>query len=104
MSWFFLIAAGLLEIIVVIGIRNLALGKYSIGVPSYILGICSSLYCLYLSMQYIDVSIAYAAYTGIGVIGTVAFGMLFWQESRSKRKLTCLFFIVISLVCLKMQG
>lgn len=104
MSWIFVILAGLLEIFVVSGIRMLAYKKYFYGIITYIFSLSTSIYFLHLSMKTIDASVAYAAYTGIGVIGTVLSGILFWSESKSIKKIVCIFFITCSVIMLKMSG
>lgn len=103
-GWVYLLLAGLLEVGVVIGIREISSGRYRTGIPMHVLGMSSSLYLLYLAMSSIDVSIAYAAYTGIGVIGTVIIGMTLWGEKASSRKIGYLTLMVIALVVMKLAG
>ncbi|NHC61913.1 DMT family transporter [Paenalcaligenes suwonensis] len=104
MSWLFLVLAGLLEIFVVAGIRDMVCKRYRRGAVVYGLGLSSSLYFLYLSMRTIDVSIAYTAYTGIGVIGTVVSGIILWGDKGGARKFFYLLLIIASIVALKMVG
>lgn len=104
MSWFYLLLAGLLEIFVVAGIRDIASKRYRRGAVVYGVGLSTSLYFLYLSMRTIDVSIAYTAYTGIGVIGTVVSGILLWGDKGGLRKFFYLLLIIASIVTLKMVG
>ncbi|GAB1255438.1 DMT family transporter [Desulfovibrio falkowii] len=104
MSWVYLVMAGLLEIVVVAGVRDIAFRRYARGFVIYGLGLTSSLFFLYLALRQIDVSIAYTSYTGIGVIGTVASGLLFWGEKRSFRKACYVGLIVAAIVALKISG
>lgn len=104
MDWFYLLTAGVLEILVVVGIRGIALRRYARGCALYALGLISSLFLLYLAMKTIDMSIAYAAYTGIGVVGTVVTGILFWGDKKSYKKLAYLSLLVASIVALKTAG
>lgn len=104
MDWFYLLTAGALEILVVVGIRDIALKRYVRGCSMYALGLGSSLFLLYLAMKTIDMSIAYAAYTGIGVVGTVVTGILFWGDKKSYKKLAYLSLLVASIVALKTAG
>ena len=55
-------------------------------------------------MKSVDASVAYAAYTGIGVMGTVLSGILFWGERKSRKKIVCVFLITCSVIMLKMSG
>ncbi|CAK7021529.1 DMT family transporter [Kerstersia gyiorum] len=104
MNWFYLLLAGLLEIFVVAGIRDMSMKRYARGMVVYALGISTSLSFLYLAMRSIDVSVAYTAYTGIGVIGTVLAGILLWGDSAGLRKFFYLTLIVASIVVLKLAG
>ncbi|WP_420361538.1 SMR family transporter [Chromobacterium haemolyticum] len=53
----------------------------------YALGLSSSLFLLYLAMKTMEMSIVDTAYTGIGVVGTVVAGILFWAIKRATRRL-----------------
>lgn len=102
MSWFFLILAGLLEVFVVKSIRDMVHKKYATAIPLYIVAISSSLYLLFLAMREIDISIAYAVYTGMGVVGTVLMGMFLWNEQKSLEKVSYIGLILIGVVSLKL--
>ena len=103
MSWIFIVLAGLLEVLVVLGIRMLALKKYFHGIVLYGMALSTSIYFLHLAMKSVDASVAYAAYTGIGVMGTVLSGILFWGERKSRKKIVCVFLITCSVIMLKMS-
>lgn len=103
MSWIYLILAGLLEIAVVAGVRDIAFKRYARGIIVYAVGLSSSLLFLYLALRQIDVSIAYTSYTGIGVVGTVASGILFWGEKRSIKKALYVSLIIGAIIVLKVS-
>ena len=102
MSWLFLILAGLLEVFVVKSIRDMVHKQYATGIPLYIVAISSSLYLLFLAMREIDISIAYAVYTGMGVVGTVMMGMFLWGEQKSLEKVSYVGLILVGVVSLKL--
>lgn len=104
MSWLLLIAAGLLEIFVVKSIRDLIHKKYRTAIPLYLLSLSSSLFLLHLAMETIDVSISYAVYTGIGVIGTILMGIFFWGERKSIEKFFYVGVIVTGVITLKLAS
>ena len=103
MSWIYLILAGLLEIAVVAGVRDIAFKRYGRGIAVYAAGLSASLFFLYLAMRQIDVSIAYTSYTGIGVVGTVVSGILFWGEKKSVRKALSVFLFIAAVMALKVS-
>ncbi|WP_163099995.1 DMT family transporter [Peribacillus alkalitolerans] len=101
MAWIYIIIAGLLEIVWVIGL------KYSHGftklVPSIItiLIIFFSFYLLSKSLYSISLGTGYAIFTGLGTIGTVIVGVLFWGEPISSLKVFFISLIIIGIIGLK---
>ncbi len=63
-----------------------------------------SFYFLSRALQDVPISTAYGIWTGIGSIGSVLLGMIFFKESRDFRKLLFLSMIVIGVVGLKLVG
>ncbi len=101
MAWFFLFLAGLCETAWVVSIR------YSEGFTRIVPGVAGlafmlvSVYLLSLSLKTVPIGIAYGVWTGIGIIGTAVFGMLFFSESHDVLKLICLFLIMAGIVGLR---
>lgn len=103
MNWLLLIISGILEIFVVKSIRDITHKKYRIAIPLYCISLSSSLFLLHMAMKSIDVSIAYAVYTGIGVVGTILMGIFFWNERKSFEKIFYVAMIVSGVVILKIS-
>ena len=100
-AWITLFFAGLLE-------AGWALGpKYTEGFtkvgPSVatIILMVGSFYLLSRSLTTLPIGTAYAVWTGIGAVGTVIAGIVFFGESRSILRLLCIFLIVAGIVGLK---
>lgn len=104
MSWLFIVLAGLLEVFVVVGIRQFTVKKYKSGVLIYTASLTSSLYFLHLAMKSVDMSVAYAAYTGIGIVGAALCGMLLWGDKKSIQKCLYIIVIIFSVAVLKVAG
>lgn len=104
MSWILLIISGIFEIFVVKSIRDLIHKKYSTAIPLYIVSLSTSLFLLHMAMKNIDVSISYAVYTGIGVIGTILMGIFFWGERKSVEKFFYVGVIVTGVITLKLAS
>lgn len=102
MSFVFLILAGLLEVVGVLVLKKISMGK---RVLQWILLLCitfgSSLYFLALSMKEFPMSVAYAIWTGIGTFGGVILSIIVFKESCSFKKLFFIFLIVASVIGLK---
>lgn len=95
MAWIYIIMAGLLEIVWVIGL------KYSHGftkiIPSIVTVVIIFFSFLLLSkaLHSIPLGTGYAIFTGLGTVGTVVTGMLFWGETINPLKV---FFVVLMIL------
>lgn len=100
-AWLVLVVAGLLEIVWAIGL------KYADGftrlVPSLVtlVAAAASFWLLALAMKTLPVGTAYAAWTGIGAVGTAALGMILFGEPATAARLACIALIVAGIVGLK---
>ena len=78
--------------------------KYSQGftklIPSIftIVGMIASSYFLSLALKSIPLGTAYAIWTGIGTVGTVALGIILFKEPIDITRLICIGFIVVGIV------
>lgn len=102
MAWFYLLIAGILEIVWAVAM------KYSEGwtklYPSlftlFSMGI--GFYFLSLAVKTLPLGTAYAVWTGIGTIGTVVFGVIFFKEPLDVIKAVCILLIIIGIVGLRL--
>lgn len=101
-AWILLVFAGLFEVCWAIGL------KYSHGFtrpgPSAatVFGMIMSFILLSQALKIIPVGTAYAAWTGIGAVGTALLGMLLLGEPRTASRLICIALIVVGIVGLKL--
>ena len=101
MNWLYLMIAGFFEIFWAVGL------KFSQGfskiVPSIFTGVgmLASFYFLSLALKKLPLSIAYAIWTGIGTVGTVLFGVIYFGESISLAKIICVAMIVFGIIGLR---
>lgn len=104
MAWIFLIISGLGE---VGGVTFMKLSdgfkRWRGTVGAIIFGFIS-FYFLSLSLQDIPISTAYGIWTGIGSVGSVILGMIFFGESRDWRKIFFVLMIIGSVIGLKLVG
>ena len=102
MSWLLLFFAGVFEIAWALGL------KYSEGFtrlwPSVatVLALIASLTLLGLSLRQLPLGTAYAVWSGIGALGTVALGILLFGESLSPLRLLSVGLILIGITGLKL--
>jgi quaternary ammonium compound-resistance protein SugE len=103
MAWIYLIMAGLLEIVWVIGL------KYSHGftilIPSAITValILLSFFLLSKSFHSIPLGTGYAVFTGLGTVGTVVAGMLFWGETINLWKVFFVALMITGIIGIKIS-
>ena len=104
MAWILLIIAGLFEIGWPLGFKLASMhSKYFIWfIGLSILSMGLSGYFLYLAQKSIPIGTAYVIWTGIGAIGTVLLGILFFHVSVNIFRLLFLSLILIGIVGLKL--
>ena len=102
MAWAYLFVAGLFEVSWAVAL------KYTEGftrlVPSLvtILGMALSLGFLGLALKTLPIGTAYAVWTGIGAVGTVALGIYLFGEPATAARLACIALIIAGIAGLRM--
>ena len=104
MAWTYLTIAGVFEVVWAIGL------KYTEGftrlLPSIgtVGAMALSFLFLAIALKTIPVGTAYAVWTGIGAVGTVAMGIFLFGESRDPLRILCILIIVGGIVGLKLSS
>lgn len=104
MSWIYILIASVFEISWAVGL------KYSDGFsnlyPSIFTVIAMILSYVFLAMgvKELPVGTAYAVWTGIGVVGTAIYGMLFFNEPRELIRVMFIFLIVVGIIGLRITS
>lgn len=104
MAWFYLIAAILLE---VCGTTSMKLSNgFSNALPSVMIFVFYglSMMCLTVAVKTIDVSIAYAIWSGLGTAVIVVIGVAAFGETMTPVKLGALALIVVGVVSVNLDG
>ena len=102
MAWFYLLLAGLMEVGWAIGL------KYTDGFtrfwPSLLtaIAIAASMVFLALALRTLPMGTAYAVWTGIGTIGTVALGILLFNEPSDVLRLASIGLFLAGILGLKL--
>lgn len=104
MNWIILIIAGLFEV----GFATcLAKAKDTAGTTStlwmigFFISLSASMFLLYKATQTLPIGTAYAVWTGIGAVGTVLVGMIFFKEPIDFWRLFFLSTLIASIIGLK---
>jgi quaternary ammonium compound-resistance protein SugE len=99
MSWLILVVAGLFEIGWAVGLKA-AQGRIWV-LAATVTAMAASVALLYVAMRNLPLGTAYAVWTGIGAVGTVAVGIALFGESPDAVRLLCIALIVAGILGLK---
>jgi quaternary ammonium compound-resistance protein SugE len=100
MAWALLLAAGLFEIGWAVGLKT-AEGRLWV-LAATLAAMIASVVLLYLAMRDLPLGTAYAIWTGIGAVGTVIAGIVWFGESADIVRLVCIGLIVAGIGGLKL--
>ncbi|MDQ0216368.1 paired small multidrug resistance pump [Oikeobacillus pervagus] len=101
MGWLFVFLAAFSEVAGTIGLTMYSQQKSLKNGLLYVGGFGASFALLYISFNYLQVSIAYAVWIGIGTAGAVLINMLLFGESKSMGRMISVFLIIVGVVGLK---
>jgi quaternary ammonium compound-resistance protein SugE len=104
MPWLLLIIAGLCEVgfTTCLSKAKEATGSAALGWGAGFFGFLAlSMYLLYRATQTLPMGTAYAVWTGIGAVGTVIIGILFFREPAEFWRLFFITTLIASIVGLK---
>lgn len=104
MNWIILIIAGLFEV----GFAT-CLGKAretsgttaTLWMVGFFISLSISMFLLYKATQTLPIGTAYAVWTGVGAVGTVLVGIIFFKEPADFWRMFFLFTLIASIAGLK---
>ncbi len=102
MGWICVLIASSLEISGVIGLKLFSQKKNLPNLVLFASGFALSYLFLYFALDYLDMSIAYAVWMGLGTAGAVIVNMMFFGESRKLSRIISVTLIIVGVVGLKM--
>lgn len=104
MSWFYLVLAGLLEVVWAVGLKYTE-GFTRLG-PSLLTAgaMAGSFYLLSLAMRSLPLGTAYGVWVGIGAVGAAIAGMVLFKEPATMLRVVSLVLVVAGIVGLKLSS
>ena len=105
MNWILLIIAGLFEVgfTTCLGKAKITSGNTSaLWIAGFFVSLTLSMLLLYKATQTLPMGTAYAVWTGIGAVGTVIIGMLFFKEPADFWRLFFIATLITSIAGLKL--
>lgn len=104
MAWFYLIVAGLLEMVWAFSMKQSEGFTRPGHVVVTLVAMLASVWFLSLSMKVLPLGTAYVIWTGIGAVGAFVLGILFLGESADPLRLLAAALILAGLVLLKVAS
>jgi quaternary ammonium compound-resistance protein SugE len=101
MAWIYLVVAGLFEVGFTTSLKLSNNFENRLWSVLFFISISLSFYFLNKAIQTIPIGTAYAVWTGIGAVGTVIMGMIFFREPSEFWRLFFIFLLIGSIVGLK---
>ncbi|MFD0590958.1 DMT family transporter [Paenibacillus sp. GCM10027627] len=101
MGWLFVFLAATCELFGVIGLKKFSQQKTFKNTALFFGGFGASFAFLYSALNYLQLSVAYAVWVGVGTAGAVLVNMIFFNESKSIGRILSLIIIVIGVTGLK---
>lgn len=99
--WLSLFVTGIFEIVWAVGLK--LTDGFSKILPSVVTvaGIVASFFFLSIALKKLPLSIAYAIWTGIGMVGTVLFGIFYFHEPTDLAHIICVGLILCGIIGLR---
>ncbi|MDD3014596.1 MAG: multidrug efflux SMR transporter [Candidatus Gastranaerophilales bacterium] len=104
MAWLYLVISGAFEIMWAISLKHTEGFTRLLPIIPMLIGAGGILYFLSAAMKVIPVGTAYVVFTGIGAVGTVIWGMIFFGESREVIRILFISLVTIGVIGLKVTG
>jgi quaternary ammonium compound-resistance protein SugE len=103
MNWIYLIIAGIFEIGWPLGFKlSQTMSSKFTGIFMAVIAMALSGLFLWMAQRTIPIGTAYAVWTGMGAVGTLVIGILFFGDSASLWRMVSATFIIIGIVGLKL--
>ncbi|MBG0790058.1 MAG: multidrug efflux SMR transporter [Desulfovibrionaceae bacterium] len=103
-SWVLLYSAILLEVGGTLAIKY-SEGFTRLAPSACVVGLyCASFYAMSLAVKKIELGVAYAVWSGVGIVATSALGALLFHEGINPRKLISIAIIMIGVVSLNLTS
>ncbi len=104
MNWLILIIAGLCEVgftFCLSKAKETTGTTYAFWLTGFFVSLSLSMYLLYKATQTLPLGTAYSVWTGIGAVGTVIMGIIFFKEPADFWRLFFIFTLIASIIGLK---
>ena len=98
MGWLFILTAAIFEVVGAIGLKLYSQQKSWFRLMLYWGGFLVSFTLFYFSLQYLDLSIVYPVWVGLGTSGAVLTNMFIFKEPKNFTRIFGLTVIIIGII------
>jgi len=102
MSWLYLLIAGILEIVWAVAIKYCDGIRLNLPLIIVVAAMSSSCFFLWLATKTIPMSIAYAIWTGVGIVGVFIYGILVFKDPITPATIIFVGMILAGIIGLKL--
>jgi quaternary ammonium compound-resistance protein SugE len=103
-AWICLIIAGLLEPCWAVSLKMSDRFRKVPWAVATVIFLACSLYLLSVAMAELPVGTSYAVWTGIGAVGTLAAGVILFEETATAVRISFAFLVIAGIVGLQITG
>lgn len=107
MAWLYLIIGGLFEVAFTtcLGKARTASGtEFLLWILGFLVSVSVSMFMLYLASKTLPMGTSYAVWAGIGAVGSVIAGIIFFKEPTDFWRMFFLSMLIISIIGLKISS
>jgi len=104
MAWLYLVVAGFFEISWAVGIKYCEGMKITLPLLTVIVSMIFSIVFLGMAAKTIPMSVAYAVWTGIGIVGVFIYGVLVFKDPMPLSSIIFVGMILIGITGLKLAS
>ena len=107
MAWIYLIIGGIFEVVFTTSLgkaRDASGTVFWLWILSFLVSVSISMYMLYLGAKTLPMGTSYAVWAGIGAVGSVIAGIIFFKESTDFWRIFFLSMLILSIIGLKVTA
>jgi quaternary ammonium compound-resistance protein SugE len=106
MAWIYLIIGGLFEVGFTSSLakaKGASGSEFWLWILAFLVSVSVSMYMLYLGSKTLPMGTSYAVWAGIGAVGSVVAGIVFFKEPTDFWRMFFLFLLISSIIGLKLS-
>ena len=104
MAWFYLVLAGLLEIVWAVAMKQSAGFTRPLPTAVMVVGMVASFWLLAVAMRTLPLGTSYTVWVGIGAVGAFLLGIVLFGEPATPARVTAAALILAGIITMKLAA